>query len=173
MIPSTSPLPRPFTVVVGIDFSPSSDRALATARTLCALSSGYRLHAVHALSPAALTSEEAVPPSVSRELEVARIATARMRLARRVRFTGMPEGGEVNLHVHAGIAHQVITDVARGYGADLILVGTRGLRTTRRVLAFSLSDHVARHAPCTVIAVRTREIHVAAASASRAGSARW
>ncbi len=155
-----SPMPaaRPFTVVVGVDFSPSSDRALATARTLCKLSGRGQLHVVHAVSLVALSSGIAEAPIVASQVEAELVAAARTRLSASV---PLPEGSpwsEVTVHVETGIAHDILTAVARDCGADLVVVGTRGLRGLERVFTSSVSERVARDAPCSVLTVRPREI---------------
>jgi universal stress protein A len=152
------PHARPFTVVVAVDFSPSSDRALATARTLCTLSGGGRLHAVHVVSLVDLTSGMAESPVLCSEIEATQISQARARLTTCLPLEGLPAGSEIILHVQTGVAHEVITEVARDCGADLIVVGTRGLRGLRRIIASSVSERVTREAPCSVITVRPREI---------------
>jgi universal stress protein A len=155
---STLPPARPFTVVVAVDFSPSSDRALATARTLCALSGGGRLYAVHVVSLVELSSEMAASPIVCSEIEAAQVAQARVRLSGCAALEGLPPSTEVTVHVQTGVAHEVITEVARDCGADLVVVGTRGLRGVRRMVASSVSERVTRDAPCSVITVRPRAI---------------
>jgi universal stress protein A len=157
-MPSLLPLARPFTVVVAVDFSPSSDRALATARTLCALSGGGRLHAVHVVSLVELSDEMAASPLICSQIEAAQIAQARVRLAACAALEGPHPGTEVTVHVQTGIAPEVITELARNCGADLIVVGTRGLRGLRRMVSSSVSERVTRDAPCSVITVRPREV---------------
>ena len=157
MISATQPASRPFTVVVGIDFSEDSPRAIATARTLCALTGGGRVHAVHVVSLVDLASEMAASPVVSSEVESEQIASARTRLAALVQTGDLPAGSELTLHVQTGVAHEVITQVARDCGADLVVVGTRGLGGIRRILNGSVAEQVTRNAPCSVVTVRARE----------------
>jgi nucleotide-binding universal stress UspA family protein len=47
-----------------------------------------------------------------------------------------------------------IVDEAGEWGADLIVVGTRGLGGARRLLLGSVSTKVVHHAPCDVLVVR-------------------
>ncbi len=158
----TSPLPAPpFTVVVAVDFSPSSDRALGTARTLCALSGGGRLYAVHVVPQVELSNGISASPSICAGIEAAQVAQARVRLATSAPLAGLPERIEVTVHVQTGVAHEVITELARDRGADLIVVGTRGLHGIRRMVASSVSERVTRDAPCSVITVRPRELTAA------------
>jgi nucleotide-binding universal stress UspA family protein len=49
-----------------------------------------------------------------------------------------------------------VTEIAREGGYDLIVVGTHGRTGLTRVLLGSVAENVVRHAPCPVLAVRTR-----------------
>jgi nucleotide-binding universal stress UspA family protein len=53
-----------------------------------------------------------------------------------------------------GSPADVIVDEAEDSGADLIVVGTRGLHAGRRLLLGSVSTKVVHHAPCDVLVVR-------------------
>ncbi len=59
--------------------------------------------------------------------------------------------------VEEGFPADVICDVARSHGMDLIIIGSRGLSFTGRFLLGSVSDRVVHHAPCSVLVVRNRE----------------
>ena len=48
----------------------------------------------------------------------------------------------------------VIVQEAEESGADLIVVGTRGLNVARRLVMGSVSTNVVHHAPCDVLVVR-------------------
>jgi nucleotide-binding universal stress UspA family protein len=49
---------------------------------------------------------------------------------------------------------EVIVQEAEQSGADLIIVGTRGHGTAKRILLGSVSTHVVHNAPCDVLVVR-------------------
>jgi nucleotide-binding universal stress UspA family protein len=53
-----------------------------------------------------------------------------------------------------GRAADVIVDEARESGADLIVVGTRGLSAAKQMFMVSESTNVVHHAPCDVLVVR-------------------
>ena len=63
-------------------------------------------------------------------------------------------GSVVQAHSRAGRPNSEITDLAEEIGASLVVVGSRGLGTMRRVLMGSVSDSVVRHAHCSVMVVR-------------------
>ena len=48
----------------------------------------------------------------------------------------------------------VIIEAAKERGADLVVVGTRGLNAAERLLLGSVSTKVVHHAPCDVLVVR-------------------
>ena len=48
----------------------------------------------------------------------------------------------------------VMVQEAEESGADLIVVGTRGLHATKRLFLGSVSTNVVHHAPCDVLVVR-------------------
>ena len=45
--------------------------------------------------------------------------------------------------------------MAEEQGADLIVVGNKGMHGSRRFLLGSVPDKVSHHAPCSVLIVRT------------------
>ena len=53
-----------------------------------------------------------------------------------------------------GNAADVIVQEAEESGADLVVVGTRGLSAARRAIMGSVSTNVVHHAPCDVLGVR-------------------
>jgi nucleotide-binding universal stress UspA family protein len=53
-----------------------------------------------------------------------------------------------------GDAAEAIVDEAQQEGAELIVLGTRGLNAAKRWLMGSVSTRVVQHAPCNVLVVR-------------------
>jgi nucleotide-binding universal stress UspA family protein len=49
---------------------------------------------------------------------------------------------------------QIIVDVAKEEGADMIVIGTHGRTGLSRLVAGSVAEEVIRHANCPVVAVR-------------------
>ncbi len=60
------------------------------------------------------------------------------------------------LHAATGDPSEVIIQRAEAVGADLVVVGNRGMKGVRRVLG-SVPNSVAHGAPCSVLIVDTTE----------------
>jgi nucleotide-binding universal stress UspA family protein len=63
-------------------------------------------------------------------------------------------GAVAGTHLRMGAVAMEIVALAEEIGADLIVMGSRGLGGVRRALMGSVSDSVVRHAHCPVLVVR-------------------
>lgn len=139
-------------IVVGTDGSETADVAMRRAVELAGLT-GARLHVVSAYEPAPAKVggnqpvAEAVEWSISPHFKVDAVLERAEDIAR---------GGGVEIEVHApnGEAAGALIDVAKQYDADLIVLGSRGMRGARRVLG-SVPNKVSHRAPCDVLIVQT------------------
>lgn len=61
---------------------------------------------------------------------------------------------KISHEIIGGSPSQVIVEAAERWGADLILMGSRGLGAWNRLLLGSVSDAVVHHAKCSVEVVR-------------------
>jgi len=134
-------------IVVGFDGSEHSRKALERA---VELADGATIAVVAAADIARLQRDPAggtspVDPA-DREARAAALAEARAYLEGRGLAGVFVEG-------HGNPA-DVIVQEAEESGADLIVVGTRGLNAARRLLLGSVSTTVVHHAPCDVLVVR-------------------
>lgn len=142
-------------ILVPVDGSGTSDRALAEAIRLARLSGGQLrlLHVVDALS-VSLTPESLMPanPAFHDMLrEGGRVILARALQA--ARDAGVP-ADTVLLDALALRVSPLIVDEAAHWGADLIVVGTHGRRGVQRVLLGSDAEQVVRLSPVPVLLVR-------------------
>jgi nucleotide-binding universal stress UspA family protein len=64
-------------------------------------------------------------------------------------------GLDVETFAREGDPADAILDVAEERGADLIVVGNKGMTGARRFLLGSVPNKVSHHAPCAVLIVRT------------------
>ena len=65
------------------------------------------------------------------------------------------EGVEISVHARQGDPADAIIDVAEEVGADLIVVGNKGMTGARRFLLGSVPNKISHHAPCAVLIIRT------------------
>lgn len=63
----------------------------------------------------------------------------------------------VDRAVASGSPAEEILRAAERQRADLVVMGSKGLTGLKRVLLGSVSRKVARHAPCSVLVVRSRD----------------
>jgi len=141
-------------IVVGTDGSETAARAVAMATEMARVH-GARLHLVTAYEPVvpALSAEEQEALG-----ELAWMASPGER-AERIAAGAADEAGdagiEVETHVTVGDPAHALIDVAEQRGADLIVVGNKGLSSPARFLLGSVPSKVVHHAPCHVLVVRT------------------
>ncbi len=64
-------------------------------------------------------------------------------------------GVEVETHAREGDPADAILDVAEEEGADLIVVGNKGMTGAKRFLLGSVPNKISHHAPCSVMIIRT------------------
>ena len=144
-------MPQIRQILVPVDFSDHSARALDLAVSL-AQAFGARLHLLHCypiqlggISPYGLV----VPESLDRDVREA----ATRRLAE-WREKASAAGVEVESEVTPIFPSEAIAAQAESTGADLIVMGTRGLSGLRHVLLGSVAERTLRTAPCPVLTVK-------------------
>lgn len=138
------------TILVAVDFSECSLAALAKAVEVARATSA-ELSLLHADEfPLMLAGEMPyLPPNVLAEHD----AALRERLERLVEDT-KKQGVRVRGGIAQGAAAQAILDGAKVEGADLIVMGTHGLRGFRHLIAGSVAERIARTSPIPVLSVR-------------------
>ncbi|HVM09546.1 MAG TPA: universal stress protein [Acidimicrobiales bacterium] len=140
-------------IVVGTDGSPTATEAVRQATALARLGGGT-VHLVSAYRPleSYATVAEALPPNVHDLIDPAGIARGVLdEAAAKVRA----EGVECEVHGRAGDAAQALIEVAEANGADVIVVGNKGMHSKARFLLGSVPNKVSHHAPCAVLIART------------------
>ncbi len=139
------------TILVPVDFSTHSDKALDCALML-AKTFGARVHLLHAyhLPIQVATPDQVIIPrdfwtavrdSAARKLEKA---------LQKVTSTGVK--GET--HLAELPPAQAITQTAEKIGADLVVMGTRGLTGLKHVLLGSVAERTIRSVSCPVMTVK-------------------
>ncbi|HAM03210.1 MAG TPA: universal stress protein [Acidimicrobiaceae bacterium] len=137
-------------IVVGADDSPTAAAAVDTALDLAALC-GAELHIVTAYK-----AEKAKPPPAGLPDEFPYSLSAHPAdqllegLARKARAVNL----DPVVHPATGEPADTLTSIAAREGADLIVVGNKGMKGVRRVLG-SVPNDVAHRASCSVLIVDT------------------
>jgi|RhiMetdeSRZDD1v2_1073273.scaffolds.fasta_scaffold465724_2 nucleotide-binding universal stress UspA family protein len=137
-------------IVVGTDGSDTAALALNEACDL-AKSTGAKLHVVSAYVPvsgAHVGGEERGRWMVGPDVQVDAVL---QDAAGSVHARGV----EVESHARKGDPADALLTVAEEQGADLIVVGNRGMTGAKRFLLGSVPDKVSHHASCSVLIVRT------------------
>ncbi len=65
-------------------------------------------------------------------------------------------GVSVAVYARQGDAADAILDVAEERGADLVIIGNKGMTGAKRFLLGSVPNKVSHYAPCAVMIIRTR-----------------
>jgi universal stress protein A len=135
-------------ILVPIDFSQTSHRALDYAITL-AVPFDARISLVHVIEPMIYPQE--VGPIAISEVRLAENALKELTaLARRT----VPPANLKKVLTRTGLPYREITDAARQFKADLIVLTTHGRTGFSRVLLGSTAERIVRHARCPVLTVR-------------------
>ena len=142
-------------IVVGTDGSPTANLAVQTATEL-AKTTGASLEFVSAFEPVPQDRlrEEAqqVPGDIAHGVGPREDVNAYLDAAA---GAAKAAGVESNTHPREGDPADAILDVAEEIGADLIVVGNKGMTGARRFLLGSVPNKISHHAPCGVFIVRT------------------
>jgi nucleotide-binding universal stress UspA family protein len=151
----------PRAVLAAVDFSEPSRVALSFAARLARQSSAP-LHVLHAEDPMLAGAAHATGIDLAGE--------TRDELARFVQGAASPGGPPPITHVVAGPAVDVIRDIAAREGADVIVVGMRGMSGAERTIFGSTTEGVLRKADTSVLVVPDSWTPPQPASADLTGS---
>jgi nucleotide-binding universal stress UspA family protein len=142
-------------IVVGTDGSDTATKAVRQAVDL-ARSVGAKVELVSAYEPVPaqrLSGERrAAPEDLQWAINPREDVDATLEAAAEV---ARAAGVAVNLYARQGDPADAILDVAEEQGADLIVVGNRGMTGAKRFLLGSVPNKVSHHAPCSVLIIRT------------------
>ena len=144
-------------ILVPIDGSPTSERALAEAAGLARLCSAT-LRLLHVMDPLMHITGYERPEVFVREIEPA-LRKAAQDLLAKARDGVADERVKVETALVDSVGQRVsdiILDQAAAWPADLIVIGTHGRRGVDRVLMGSDAEQVARRSPVPVLLVRLR-----------------
>jgi nucleotide-binding universal stress UspA family protein len=142
-------------IVVGTDGSDTATQAVRSAVDL-ARAVGAKLEIVSAYEPVSeqrLKQERREAPedlqwAISPREDVDATLEAAASLAREA-------GLDVDVYPRQGDPADAVLDVAEEQGADLVIVGNKGMTGAKRFLLGSVPNKVSHHAPCSVLIIRT------------------
>ncbi|MFN0066963.1 MAG: universal stress protein [Limisphaerales bacterium] len=142
---------RPAHILVPVDFSAASRRAVCRARAL-AESFGARLILVHVVEPSPALSPLDYVPVGEPHPDDDRLTAARAALAATAAELAPPVPTEQI--VRFGRAWREIVDQALRRHADLLLVPNHGDHRRGPAYLGSVAEKIVRHAPCPVLVLR-------------------
>ena len=142
-------------MVVGTDGSDTANEAVRQATDL-AQRLGATVHLVSAYEPVPegrLREERQQVPDDLQWMVNPRedVSTTLEKAAEVIRERSV----QVETHAREGDPADAILDVAEEKGADLIVVGNKGMTGAKRFLLGSVPNKVSHHAPCSVMIIRT------------------
>jgi nucleotide-binding universal stress UspA family protein len=144
------------TILVPIDGSDHAEKAVSVAADLAG-KYGATLHIITVMDSTELA------PTLHRFAEAEHISGAEAQVATYIsdRFVERAreiaqEGGapSIETFVSMGNVQEKILEYAKKTGADLIVMGSRGLSDFKGLMLGSVSHKIANSAPCTVVTVR-------------------
>jgi nucleotide-binding universal stress UspA family protein len=142
-------------VVVGFDFGHTSEAALYRALALAARAPFHVLHFVCVIDP-----HHGVPAMRTRHVDAEYAQRVHDELHERIEQELREHGttGRVTYFIHARIGKpaEEILGAARDVGADLVIVGSKGLTGLERLVLGSVAERVVREAMCTVEVARPK-----------------
>ncbi len=137
------------TIVVGTDGSSTADIAVTRGAELARLT-GASLHVVSAYTP---TPARVVGEKASGEYSIGpdyKVDAVLAGTVARLRA----EGIDISTHGPKGDPADAIVEVAVREGADLIVLGSKGMQGARRILG-SIPNKVSHSSPCDLLIVQT------------------
>ena len=145
-------------IVVGTDGSDSASIAVQRAATLATLT-GATLHVVSAYRHVSLGSVAMAASAGATTVDLEQVnrgVTAQgEEVCEHAATNARRAGVKVELHALPGDAADVLVDVAMQVGADLVVVGNRGMSGARRFVLGSVPNKVSHHCPCSLLVVDT------------------
>jgi nucleotide-binding universal stress UspA family protein len=145
-------------IVVGIDYSGTSDLALNRAFELATAEPDIELHAVHVADvPGTPSAENFGPLNAEQSARLTKHVSTKL-LEFLEQHAGRKPPRRVLCHIRGNEAAHEIAQLAADLEADLVVVGTHGRRAAARLLMGSVAEVAVRLAPCPVLVVRPKAL---------------
>jgi len=131
-------------IVVAYDGSTQAKKALQMAKELRS-KFGSKIYVIHVIDVATLLAAPLTYVQIEAELE---------KRAQKLAEEAKAFLGDVEVKIVKGDPAYEIVEFAKQINASLIIVGSRGLSTLKRVLLGSVSSRVVQEAPMSVLVVK-------------------
>lgn len=141
-------------VVVGTDGSPTASKAVETAAGI-ARSLGAQLHVITAYQVAVSGLAQVSGAAIVDTGALHEDAQKRAKVVGDRVIESYGDGLKIEAHVVNADAVNAILNTAGAVGADLIVVGSKGMKGARRYLG-SVPNSVAHSAQCAVLVAKTK-----------------
>lgn len=108
--------------------------------------------------PSIINSQPEFMPTTTAEIEqIAHQSAEKVLETTKARVRGIVSNENIQIYTEIlfGSPDSRIVETAEEMNADLIIVGSHGYNRWERLLLGSVSDSVVRHAPCSVLVVRS------------------
>jgi nucleotide-binding universal stress UspA family protein len=147
---------HPTIVLAAVDPAVQADDVLRTAGLLAQMLVNAELHLVRVVDPPAAPIDGVAYVLAAAPALDALVEEAREEVATLAKEASAFFAGPTTPHVTVGSPGKEIVALAEALNADVVVVGSEGKEGVRRLLLGSVSEHVARHAPCSVLVARPR-----------------
>ena len=146
----------PTKIVVGTDGSPTAERAVWKAKAL-AVAVGAELIIVTAYNNRAPSGVAAAGIAIDSSW-VAAAQSGAEAVAKEAAERAKSEGvTKASYQAVAGDPSEVLLQVTVDQGADLLVVGSKGMHSTARFLLGPIANKVSRRVPCDLLIVETSD----------------
>ncbi len=135
------------TIVVATDLEGQAEAALEYATKL-ATAYQSRIVLAHGLDPMEYAAVDSVPGAV-----LGQMTEAARKVLDRLAADLLRDGIHSHSEVRQGAVAEMLVEVARQYGAGLIVIGTKGMQGAGPVVVGAIAERLVRLAPCPVLAV--------------------
>jgi nucleotide-binding universal stress UspA family protein len=140
-------------IVVGTDGSETAELAVSRAAALAAaLGAELIVVSAHRRAPGGFTTDDA---ELDANWAVAASVAARQAAERGVELARELGVEQAVARAVPGDAADILLDEAESTGADLLVVGSKGMQSSRRFLLGSVPNKISHQAPCDLLIVRT------------------
>jgi len=140
----------PKNIMVPIDFSAASDRALSSAKDLAS-----RFDAgIHLLHVRAIVDDPAIDTKILDDVEEI-LAVSETKISRALELAGEDDRSRIHAHIKRGSAPaDVVVAAVSEYNCDLVIMGTHGRRGLRGLFLGSVAKEVVHRSPIPVLTIR-------------------